>query len=296
MNKKAKLLLIISSILGFLLITALIITLVVRANRANLDNSLSLGYSYGDYYTPSYDELLGSDMAKSSVSEDYTTQENSDDRIMKTGNVSVEVKDIPESLKSVRTLVSQYGGKIVSETDSGDGRNRNVYMNIKVDEDKYAEVYNELKELDGKLISSSSNEEDVTQEYVDLQARLKNLQNTEKQLTEILNTAETVEDTLAVYTQLSNIRGQIESLQANIKYLDEKTDYSTISLTISQSLTGISVDEDKWEPVGILKEAVSALVSFVKGLGSVAIWVVVFSPVVVIPVFVFVTLKKKLKK
>jgi hypothetical protein len=296
MDKKNKLLLIISSILGFLIITALIITLVVRANRANLDNSLSLGYSYGDYYTPSYDGLLGSEMAKSSVTEDSTVQESSEDKIMKTGSVSVEVRDIPESLTSVRTLVGKYGGKVVSETDSGDGRDRSVYMTIRVDEDKYLDVYNELKELDGKLLNSSSNEEDVTQEYVDLQARLKNLQNTEEQLTEILNTAETVEDTLAVYTQLSNIRGQIESLQANIKYLDEKTDYSTISLAISQSLTGINVDEDKWEPVGIFKEAVSALVGFVKGLGSVAIWVLVFSPIIVIPVFVFVTLKKKLKK
>ena len=193
-------------------------------------------------------------------------------------------------------MVSKYDGKIVSETDSGYGRDRYVYMNIRVADDKYTDVYNELKDFDGKLLNSSSNEEDVTQEYVDLQARLDNLQNTEKQLTGILSTAKTVEDTLAVYTELNSIRGQIESLQANIKYLDEKTDYSIISLTIAQSSTGINVDEDKWVPVGIFKEALSALVSFVKGLGSVAIWVVVFSPVILIPVLVFVMLKKKVKK
>ena len=75
----------------------------------------------------------------------------------------------------------------------------------------------------------------------------------ESQLAEILKSADTVEDTLAVYSELSSVRGNIESLEGRIKYLEDRADFSTISLTISQSSTGISLDEDKWEPGVLLR-------------------------------------------
>jgi hypothetical protein len=85
-------------------------------------------------------------------------------------------------------------------------------------------------------------------------------------------------------------------LEGRLKYLEDRADFSTISLNISQSSTGISLDEEKWEPLGVVKEAASALVSFGKGLVNVVIWVVVFSPVVLVPVGIFMVLKKKGKR
>ena len=258
-------------------------------------------YSYSDSTSPSSLKMLnsvGSSSGYGEMEESRTSLDDSDteEMVIKTGSVSVEVKNISETITAVRTLVAKYEGKIMSESDSGEGSDRNVYMTIKVGEDKYLQTYDELKNLEGKLIYSSSSEEDVTEEYIDLSARLKNLQSTETQLTEILKTATSVEDTLAVYSELSSIRGQIESLEGRIQYLEDRADFSTISLRISQSSTGISLNEDKWQPWGVVKEAASALVAFGKGLVNVVIWLVVFSPVVLIPVGIFLVLKKKAKK
>lgn len=292
MQKKTKLLIIAISCLG-LLTTIFGVWFVGRYIYSSQEYGLSDSYKTSVGFvsenmgiSPSYEESRSQDL------NDDTTE----DKVIKSGSVSVEVKNISESVSSVKNLVVSHDGKILSETDSGEGKDRSVNMTVRVEDSKYAQVYEELKNLDGKLIYANSSEQDVTDEYIDLNSRLKNLKSTESQLVKIMSTAETVEDTLAVYSQLSSIRGQIEVLEGSIKYLENRTDFSTISLKITQSSTGINWEEDVWEPLGVLKEAVSALVSFSKGLVNVLIWVVVFSPVVLIPVGVFVVFKKKSKR
>lgn len=292
MSKKTKLILIISSVFGNLILLGAIF-LSLDAYRSASQNS-DYGEETVSYDTDDFESVAptASGLKLEAAEEDI----DSDDKVIKTGYISIEAKDIPGILKSVLGVVNTYGGKVISESDSGEGSDRRVRMDIKVSEEDYLDAYNDLKALDGKLIYSSSSQQDVTEEYVDLLARLKNLESAEKQLTEILKTAESVEDTLAVYTELTSIRGQIESLEGRIKYLNNQTDFSTISLNISQSSTGISIDEEKWEPLGILKTAGSALVGFIIILANLLIWIVVFSPIVLVPVGIFWVLKKKKKK
>jgi len=167
---------------------------------------------------------------------------------------------------------------------------------LKIPVEKFDGVYNDIKNIDGEVIYASSFTDDVTQEYIDLESRLRNLQETEKQLVEILKTAKTVEDTLAVYEQLTSIRSQIEVLEGQIKYLDNQVDYSYITVTLRLSDVGKEITDEEWNPLGVLKTAFSSLVSFGKFLVNVLIWLVVFSPAIAIAVVIIVLIKKNIKK
>jgi hypothetical protein len=129
-----------------------------------------------------------------------------------------------------------------------------------------------------------------------LQSRLKNLKATETQLVKILETADTVEDTLAVFNQLSSTRSQIEVLEGQIKYLDNQVDYSYLTVYLSLSDVGKEVKDEKWEPLGVVKNAFSALVDFGIGIVDMLIWVIVFSPVILIPLALVLLIIKKRKK
>ena len=112
-----------------------------------------------------------------------------------------------------------------------------------------------------------------------------------------MGSAETVEDTLAVYTELSNTRSEIEVLEGQIRYLDNQTDYSYITVTFSLSSVGAEISEEEWKPYGVLKDAFRSLVSVLKGTVNVLIWALVFSPIVIVVIIIYriITRKKERK-
>jgi DNA repair ATPase RecN len=167
---------------------------------------------------------------------------------------------------------------------------------LKIPVEKFDDIYNNIKNIDGEITYASYYTDDITQEYTDLESRLRNLQETEEQLVEILETAETVEDTLAVYEQLTSIRSQIEVLEGQIKYLDNQVDYSYITVTLTLSDVGKEITDEQWNPLGVLKMAFGSLVNFGKFLVNVLIWLIVFSPAIAIAVVIVVLIKKNVKK
>ncbi len=74
----------------------------------------------------------------------------------------------------------------------------------------------------------------MTEEYIDPEARLSNLQKQEKRLTEILNMSKTVEEVLSVKKELERVRGEIDSLTGRLQYLDNRIDYATIDIRIAE--------------------------------------------------------------
>ncbi|MFA5634024.1 MAG: DUF4349 domain-containing protein, partial [Candidatus Dojkabacteria bacterium] len=105
-----------------------------------------------------------------------------------------------------------------------------------------------------------------------------------------------VEETLSVYNEVSKVRLEIERIELQLKNLETQTDYSYIYIRIHQSSEGAELEEKGWRPVGVLKDALRALVSFGQFLGSILIWLVVFSPVIALFVVPAVIIQKKRKK
>ncbi len=237
--------------------------------------------------SPSYD-------AKTATSESANSTEERD--VIRNGTITVSVDDIDATVTEVNTIKVECNGEITYMVDTGDGKDRIVTISLKVAEEKFDEVYNRLKTLDGEYTYSGISANDVTETVVDLEARLKNLESVEKQYLEILKSADTVKDTLLVYEELNTTRANIESIEASLEYYARQTDYSTIYMTISQSSTGAQLSDDPWEPLGVLKDAGRALVNLGKFLGSTLIWILVFSPVIAIIVVPVILIQRKKRK
>ena len=215
---------------------------------------------------------------------------------IKTGTLSMVLDDLDVARKEFEDIKNEYSGSITYSYESGEGLDKYISMTLKIVSSDFEKVFEEISEIEGEIEYSYVNTSDVTEQYIDLQSRLKNLEAVEVQLTEIMETAKTVEDTLAVYSELSSTRSQIEVLKGQIKYLDNQTDYSYITVTFSLSSVGADITEDAWKPLGVLKNAFRALISILERFIDLLIWVLVFSPIGLIPSAIYWLVSRKIKK
>jgi len=247
----------------------------------SMDSVGSLGFSEGYY------------KGDSSTYQNETANNNQEgSKIQKNGSVSVLVENIDESIEALKSLNSAFKGQITSIYDSGKGNERAVQITVKVPVEKFEAYYEQLRKLEGEVVYANITTVDVTEEYIDITSRLNNLRNTEAQLNKILERADSVTDVLAVQRELNTVRGEIESYEQRKRYFDNQTDYAYISVNFAIDKTGLNIAEEQWKPWGEVKAAVKALVEVLKGLVNVIIWLVIFSPLVLIPYFLIKHLKK----
>jgi hypothetical protein len=301
LSKKQKIILI-SSIVGFVLIGLVGIFLLFYAPKQYLSKTVSdLDYSIGT--SPTYEESYafpeaGIDRGMQLDSLNYD-EANTESKIRKSGSINLTVESLEGANDEVLDILDNYNGSVVSSNssnESGFGNSKSISITLKVPVEYFEDLFEGVKDIEGEVDYASYYTDDVTQEYTDLQSRLKNLKATETQLVKILETADTVEDTLAVYKELSSTRSQIEVLEGQIKYLDNQVDYSYLTVYLSLSDVGKEVKDEKWEPFGVVKSAFSALVDFGIGIVDMLIWVIVFSPVILIPLAIVLLIIKKRKK
>ena len=157
-------------------------------------------------------------------------------KLIKSSIMELEVQNYGEAVNSIKTIVSRYNG-YVSNTDERDDEGRKYgYVIIRIPREYFETTIEEIRTL-GKVEIVKTTVEDVTEEYVDLEARLTNLQKQEERYRGILDMAATVDDILNVEVQLERIRGEIEELQGKTQYIDNRVDYSTIQVNLKEQKT-----------------------------------------------------------
>jgi hypothetical protein len=147
--------------------------------------------------------------------------------------MSLEIKDYNEAAVEIETIARAHDG-YVSDSSVRDIDGRKIgYITIRVPEKFFEDAIAGLESV-GTLKEKNISLEDVTEEYIDLQARLDNLERQEERYLDILEMATTVEDILKVESQLERIRGQIESLQGRLNYLNNRISLSTIQIQLEE--------------------------------------------------------------
>lgn len=216
---------------------------------------------------------------------------------IKTGSLSLVVEDVPLAVEKITGFAKTQEGYVVSTYMSKATRFPTASVSLRIPAEKFDVSMSELKKF-GDLEQAQVQGQDVTEEYVDLEARLKNLRITETQFAEIMKKAQKIEDILAVQAQLSQVRGEIESLEGRKKYLDQNVNYSLISVNLSTSADQLPiVDEgEQWKPLAIAKTAIRSLLAVGQGLVNFVIWLLVFIPVWGVIGGVVYYLKKKFVK
>ena len=200
-------------------------------------------------------------------------------KIVRNGYIVLEVNDITVALNGVTALAKDMDGYVVSSNKSGDQDITYGQISIRVPSDRFDEAFDRLRQLAVNVPNENTNSQDVTEEYIDLQAQLRNREATEAQYLELLKKAEKVEDILAIQRELSNVRGEIEQLKGRIQYIDRTSDMALIDVNLQKVKP---IGGTAWSALETLKSAARGLVSFGKGLADVLIWVAIFSPVWII--------------
>lgn len=215
--------------------------------------------------------------------------------VIKDASLTIVVDDPSASMEAIGQMAEEMGGFIVSaqlyqtRLESG-AEVPQASITVRVPAERLNEALASIRsqsEIDP--LSENINSQDVTSDYTDLQSRLRNLEATEAQLTEIMDSASKTEDVLAVYSQLSQVREQIEVIKGQILYYERSAALSAISVELKANEAVKPLTIGNWQPVGVAKEAIQALINALKFLADAAIWIVLLIlPVLLVLYVVFV--------
>jgi PKD repeat protein len=155
--------------------------------------------------------------------------------IVRTSDMTIVVSDIPAAFDKITKLAADITGYVVSSNQWKENGSLLGTISIRVPAEKFDSVMSALRGMADEVTAENTSAQDVTQEYTDLNSTLTNLQATEAQLLEIMKKAVTVDEILAVQTQLTNTRGQIETTKGRMQYLEQTSATSLINVSLTQS-------------------------------------------------------------
>jgi len=246
-------------------ILSLVVLLLVSACGAKAaENSASPGMAVYDmgYEGVSYE----APMAESEESGMKGSQER---MVIQTASLQVSVADTVEAMRLTSNLAKQLGGYVVSTQRYTDTTYNNVsyahtYITIRVPSAKLEQAMEEVRQLSatGKdgILSESLSGQDVTSDFVDSNSRLRNLKAAEDQLVVLMENTDDLEATMSVFRELTEIRSQIEVLEGHIKYLQESSDLSSLSVDFVAEASLKPIEIGGWKPQGVVKESIERLV------------------------------------
>jgi len=203
-------------------------------------------------------------------------------QVVRTSSIDLLVKSPAEAADKIRSLTEQAGGFLVRLQTNGARDATNATLTIRVPVARFAEMGAEIRKLGLRVESEQMEAEDVTRQYIDEQARLRNLHAQEAQYLTILKQAKTVKDTLEVSEKLNGVRGEIEQQQAEFETLSKQVE--TVAMTVSlRSQAEANVFGLQWRPLFEIKLAAmqglegladyaSAMFSLVFYLPAILLW------------------------
>ena len=194
-------------------------------------------------------------------------------------NLSLKVRDVQKEIEKIKDIAKENFGYVVSSNLIDNEYDFQGYVSIRIPSERLTTVLSNIKLLGEKIVSENWNSRDVTEEYIDLQARLGNLKNTEKQYLRLMERTETIKDILSVQKELTIVRSQIEQLQGRINYLDKTTSTSLINVTVMPVSMPVEIVDSGWQPIEIIKSALRGLTKFGQSIVNLLIILGVFSPV-----------------
>jgi hypothetical protein len=199
--------------------------------------------------------------------------------IVRNGDIELVVENVSEAAKQIESLVQGFDGFIVSSRFWNDGNDLMGYYSVRVPDESFDAAMTALGNLAVEVESQSTNSYDVTQEYIDLDARLRNAEATESQYLALLERAVSVQDTVQIYQSLSQVRAEIEQLKARMLYLETITSTSLINISLEPEKSSEPLVIGDWSIGDAFKSVIRGVVTFGQWMVTGLMWVGIFSPI-----------------
>jgi hypothetical protein len=201
--------------------------------------------------------------------------------VIRNATLTIEATDVGQALADARQIAQQAGGYVSassSHTERIDGQDQlTIDLTLQVRSDSTDATLTALRAL-GTVTTESSTSQDVTEEYVDLDANLRNLRASETAIVGLMDKATRIDDVLSLQRELTNVRGQIERLQGRQRYLERRSDMSTITLSLRPP--GASQPRPtptSFDPLGTAQRGWQASLNLLRSVAEVVLIGVAFS-------------------
>jgi hypothetical protein len=257
---------------------ALLITLVVglaacaTAGAPAVDESAQSAPSAGAATAPDAagDVDLGGRAALGETQGDGNAVRD-DAKIIRTGALQLDVADVRDALRKGRDLAAGFGGYIGASQQYRDGDSITANVSYRLPVERWEEALDAFRAL-GDPIGEQTDAIEVTDQIVDLDARIRNLKASETALVRHASEAVKIADLLEIESRLSDVRGQIEQLTAQQKNLVDRATYATLDVTFGTEIAAVTKAASDWDPKSEVDRAGASLIGFLQALTSAGIW------------------------
>jgi hypothetical protein len=247
----------------------------------------------------------------SNQSGDLTVIERSNRMIIKNADIRLMVNDTDVAIDRATQIVGDAGGYIVSSRvwyqDYYGNSLKYAAVTIGIPVDEFERTLVRLRDLAVRVVDETAAGEDVTDQYVDLQSQLTNLESTRARIQEFLQDAKTVDEALRINQELANIEAQIEQIKGRMNYLNDRSAYSTITINFEPEFPVLTPTPTAtpyptatpipWNPGETFGEAKNTVTFAYQGIANFLIWlVVVILPLILPPALILWALWKWLNR
>lgn len=268
-------------------LTALLALMVVLAACSQGETAVDVVEGPGEgapepTYAASTDEMSGRGLSQGDAvgSVDVQFDIVDDRKVIRRASLALHATDTRETFDEIVRLTESAGGFVadaeVFESQGDEDAQPRVTMTVRVPADELTSTMAAIKDRGDEVVSESQGAEDVTEQFVDLEARLRNLEALEVELRALLEEVRKQPEAdpqklLMVFNELSSVRGQIEQIQGQINYLKDKTTLATLQIDITQTPSTTPIVDQPWEPMVAARDALSSLVTSLQGVTDWAI-------------------------
>ena len=262
----------------------------------------STGVMYDSSYAPtpmSYSGVQEGVKYSSDISYDSMTNDVnvSNRKVVTNTNFSLHVKNVDDTVEYIRKKTTEMGGFMVNTDIRRDEAASSSNLQVRVPSDQLVEFSKYLKTLAVKVVYENISGNDITDQYVDYEEKLRSLESVKARFEEIMDEAETVDEIMNVQNRILNIQSQIDSIKGQIKYMDRSTSTSLVSISISTDELSLPYTPVKsWRPDVIMKEAIRAMISVLRAMGTVGIWLIAFIPLIILLIALKISIKYLFRK
>ncbi len=158
-------------------------------------------------------------------------------KIIKEGSITFETDDLQATRQLILTAVTESGGYLAQDNAYNEYDRIQHQLVLRIPADKFDSLLNKISASAKKLDSKNISAQDVTEEFIDVQTRLKTKKELEKRYLELLKQAKKVDEILNIERELGTLRSDIESIEGRLKYLTDKVSFSTLTVTYYQKTT-----------------------------------------------------------
>jgi glycine cleavage system regulatory protein len=200
--------------------------------------------------------------------------------IIRSANISMIVDDTAGSIDKITAAAESVGGYVSDSKVWRDGEQLRGSITLRVPTDRLSAALAVVRKLAVRIDSETIGSQDATQEYVDLESQLRNLEVTEVELRQLMTTirqnSKKASEVLEIYQQLSTIRSQIEQIKGRMRYLSQMTSFASMQIDLVPNALAKPVVEPGWQPLVIVKDASRSLVGALQSFAAAAIWLGIY--------------------